>query len=92
MVGDRKKDREQKLREEESRSGKREVEREEEKTVDVQRECVDNFSSDVFGCVPAVSSGVPVVTDEALLSGSDGENVEPHSFFSLQRASSVKKT
>ena len=45
-----------------------------------------------FGCVLAVSSGVPVVTDEALLSGSDGENVEPHSFFSLQRASSVKKT
>ena len=44
----RRKDREQKVREEESRSGKTKVEREEEKTVIVKRRCVDHFSSDVF--------------------------------------------
>ena len=51
--------------------------------------------------MPALSSGVPVVTDvpdssssmvvlgEALVSGSDCEIVEPQSFFSLLKASSV---
>ena len=36
------------VRQEESRSGKREVEREEEKSVVVKRPCVNPFSSDVF--------------------------------------------
>ena len=83
------KDRDEKVREEESRSGTRDVERAEEKTV-VFKRCADPYSSDVFEefgstddlgsfgdswedlhgdsfgfseCVPAVSSGVPVVTD-----------------------------
>ena len=47
--GERRKDRVEKAREEEeSRSGKRKVAREKEKTVGVERRCVDPFSSDVF--------------------------------------------
>ena len=79
-------DTEEKVGEEESRSGKRELVREEEKTVVVKRRCVKPFSSDVFDefgpvddsgsfgdswdgfseCLPAVSLGVPVVTDVCL--------------------------
>ena len=45
LVGrEQRKDGEQKLREEDSSSGKREVEREEEKTVLVKRRCIDLFS------------------------------------------------
>ena len=48
VVGtERRKDRRHKVREEESRSGKRQVEREQEKTVVVKRRCVDHFPSDV---------------------------------------------
>ena len=47
-IEERRKDREEHVREGESRSGKREVEREEEKTFVVKRNCVDPFSSDVF--------------------------------------------
>ena len=47
-IEERRKDIENKSREKESRSGKREVERDEEKTVVVKRWCVNPFYSDVF--------------------------------------------
>ena len=96
---ERRKDIEKKVGGEESRSSKREVEREDEKTVVLKRGCVNPFSSDVFEefgamddvgsfgdswddfhcdscgfseCVPAVSSGVPVVTDVSVSPSSVG--------------------